>query len=160
MKEKEHHAQAFSFATVIDMHKEKEKPNGMSGCKVAERVNQEFTTVIHPRSITRYVVQNDKVGIAGPSQRGPLPGLMEKETLQSLAQAFETHVQLKQINEEPKKNKHVSLLQSVQQVMALYRAPGPRIPEQLHTKFAQLISNSRLPHQWRKGEQNRLLTST
>ena len=65
-----------------------------------------------------------------PSQRGPQPGLLEKEIVPLLAQAFETHVQPNQINQELNKNKHVSLLKSAQQVMAPYRTPDPRILEQ------------------------------
>ena len=100
----------------------------MSTREVADIVNQEFNTVIHPRSIIRYI-QNNKVGI-NPSQRGPLPGLMEKETLLMLAQAFDTHVCLNQINQEPIKFKQFSLLKSVQQVMSPYQTPRPRILEQ------------------------------
>ena len=75
----------------------------------------------------------NKIGVA-PTPKGPSPGLVDEETLVLLAQAFETHVCLNQINQEQRKNKRLSLLKSIQQVMSPYWTPGPCILHQLLMK--------------------------
>ena len=113
MKEKEVIGRALSYAT-IQYAKEKAKPNRLSAKKIADLVNQEHNVNLNPRTIRTRYIQMNKIGVA-PTPKGPPPGLVEEETLVLLAQAFETHVCLNQINQEQRKNKCVSLLKSLQQ---------------------------------------------
>ena len=80
-----------------------------------------------------------------------------------LVQAFESHVHLNQINQDPKKNKRIiSLLKSVQQVLSPYQTQGPRMLKQV-LKLCSIDFKFEVatPMPWRKGEQESgQLTST
>ena len=86
---------------------EKPKKGGMSARMVVDSVNKEYETNISVRTVQHYV-KNHRLDMS-PQKTGPRPGLMPKESFETLLDAFQSFVQINQINCQPNKNRLTKL---------------------------------------------------
>ena len=96
----------------------------MSAATIAEMLNCEHNITISPRCIQPYV-QQGRTGEAPPDGCGPpKPAALCPDAFKLLLSAFESHLQLNQLNHEGDKNRMSYLLNTIQQVPKPLQIPG------------------------------------
>ena len=103
---------------------EKLKPKGLSARKVVESVNEDYGTNIPVRTVQRYVKEGT-VGIS-PQKKGPAPGFLPKETFAILLDAFESFIQINQINANADDNVLAKLNTTIHETIGLHSASNSR----------------------------------
>ena len=115
---------------------EKKKTNGLSAAAVCEKVNKEFQgkTNISSRSVTRYV-KDDKAG-ESPKKRG-YQGVLSKDNFKRLCDAFETYLQIQQINSKDHNHTRKHLAALINQVVGIPENGTGRIKENMFDRLMQ-----------------------
>ena len=105
----------------------------MSARKVVESVNDDYGTNISERTVQRYV-KKGMVGIS-PEKNGPRPGLLPTETFSILLEAFESSIQINQINANADDNALKKMNTSIYETISTHSASNSwRLLHQLLSK--------------------------